>query len=178
MPLETVCRQCNTRLRIREEHLGRSIKCPTCSATVPAEDLKPPAAANNPFAGSDEASEASPAVNPYASPETPVESAGGPALTDSLIVTDGIRTAMRQTRPWVIFAAVLGFLASAMMLLGALTLIAAGAMSGRGPQMTGTLMGGIVYLLMGSVYFAGSYFLLAYGQRIGKFLSSDAIADL
>lgn len=179
MPLETECRQCGTRLRVQDEHRGKTVKCPACSTIVADEGLREEPTRHSPFVAADESLDRNQDENPYASPtsQAPEATAGnGPA--DTLDASEGIRVALGQTRPWVLLLAVLGFLAAGLTALGAVGLLVGAALSGDGVD---TVVAGIVavmYLAFAVVYCAGACYLYAYGQRIATFLGSNGLGDL
>jgi len=174
MALEIDCRECNTRLRIREEDREKTIRCPTCSSIVPPEDLTPGSEAASPFSAVSSGPDEPEAVNPYASPTTPVDMAAGPASDGTSGSTHGVRLAMEQTRPWVLFLGILGFIATGIFALVALAGFVM-VFVDNGPM---GLMVCLVYGIIGVIYFAGSYYLFVYGQRIGKFLETDRMSEL
>jgi hypothetical protein len=91
-----------------------------------------------------------------------------------------IMEALKKTRPWVLFLAILGFLgAGAMFLLGIGMMIAGAAMSSfsKGPFDKFTPLLGIVYLVLGGFYVVPSVLLWQYGSSIGDFSRSGGTAD-
>ncbi len=79
------------------------------------------------------------------------------------VVTPRIMAAMRQTRPWVTFMAVLGFIGTGLMVLGgiAFMLTAPTGMPG-GPAI------GLVYLVVAALYGAGATLLHRYRSSIAS----------
>jgi len=170
MPLETRCRECGTLLRIQDEHLGRTIKCPKCSTIVPSDALASEPSGRSPFPEPTPSSEESESVNPYQSPDA----SGHAAPASGRLGTEGVHRVLRQTRPWVMLLSAFGFLAAVLMGLGTIAILVAATRSG----FPGGLIMGLTYLVGTAVYFAGAYYLFAYARRIGDFLLSDATADL
>ena len=135
------------------------------------------AAEENPFAGIGEAVRPSQEeVNPYVSPgevsggiDVVVESGEGGA------VTPRVRIALAQTRPWVLFLSILGFIGGGLMIFVGLIIIAAGAAI-DGPNFG--FIQAIICLLGSPFYLAPSYFLFRYGQQIGRFLRSSGPREL
>jgi hypothetical protein len=81
---------------------------------------------------------------------------------------------LAQTRPWVRFLAVLGFIACGFLLLGALFVLAAGAAAGGGEK---TLIG-LIYLPLAVLYMFPSLFLWRYGGAIGELLAGGGVPKL
>lgn len=73
---------------------------------------------------------------------------------------------LRQTKPWVRFLSIMGFIGAGMMILGGLIMGVAGAASGR-PEM---LLLCILYPLLGLLYIFPALFLHRYASRIAEFL--------
>jgi len=86
--------------------------------------------------------------------------------------------ALRQTKPWVTFLAVLGFIGCSLMVIGGLVMLVSGAAIGgmKGGAIGGAL--GLVYILMALLYFFPSYYLLQYGGGIKRFMLSRTSPDL
>ena len=76
--------------------------------------------------------------------------------------------AMRGTKGWVRFMAVLGFIASAFMLIGVFGIFVGGSV-GRAPAM-GAGIFALIYLILVGVYFVLALKLNQYASRIGAFL--------
>jgi hypothetical protein len=125
-----------------------------------------------------------PAAGPYAAVPAPY---GAPAG----IVSEGAIEMLRQTRPWVIFLAIVAFLGSAGMFLLSLFMFAVGFIMPGGLKGAGggaAAFGGameMVYGAMGFVYlpFAAMCIyqgikLWAYGSAIGRLMASRAAVDL
>ena len=103
-------------------------------------------------------------VNPYASPENEAQGEGAAWATPMVI------DMLSQTRPWVLFLSIVGFLgAGLMMVVGVFGGIAAamGTMPGMGGMEAIVF---IVYFAMGLLYLIPAYFLLRYGLSIGHFV--------
>lgn len=106
-----------------------------------------------------------PPINPYSAP-----GAGRGSPDDSVLIeefTRGTIDALRQTRPWVIFLGVLGFIGVGLMaligLFGLLSLAAGGIRNSQALIL-------VVYLPVALLYFFPSLFLTRYGARIGGFV--------
>jgi len=102
--------------------------------------------------------------NPFAAPRAGGFSRpeGGSSQIDSPVVWE----AMRQTGPWVTFLAVLGFLASGLMVVATLAMLVAAVATGGIAQVAVAL----VYGAGAALYLAASYYLFVYGQRIREFV--------
>jgi DNA-directed RNA polymerase subunit RPC12/RpoP len=174
MSIEFLCEACGAKLRIEDDSAGKTVKCPNCSAVVstkPAED----AAAASPFGEVGPARAPVDDDNPYASPmTTPAPGAGSLSPAGASTIPHGIQRALSQTRPWVIFLSILGFVCGGFMTLGSVGILVAAVVSGE----PGMILFGPMYLVYAALYLAGSYFLFVYGLRIGSFQRSNSFADL
>jgi hypothetical protein len=143
-----------------------------------APEVYPQLASTGATSGADEApisTGAADAGNPFASPLSS-GTAMGPEDASSLSISPAMRQAMSQTRPWVLFFAILGFLIGGLMALLAILMPLFGIMSGEGP-ITGLVMA-LFYALMAAMHLVPAWFLLKYFQRIGGFLRTSAVLDL
>lgn len=142
------------------------------SPTTPADPGKAPAAApagewpapgpeqSPPAAGYDPSPAA---VIPYQGGGVPV---GVSARTMDLL---------RQTRPWVLFLSILGFILAGLMVLVGVGLSGVGLMA-RGGGMPGWI--GLVYIVMAALYFFPALYLWRYGSRIGSLVARGQLEDL
>ncbi|NQT16981.1 MAG: hypothetical protein HQ582_29760 [Planctomycetes bacterium] len=174
MSFEFLCERCGAKLRIEDDLAGKTVKCPNCSAVVPAKPAEEPAAAS-PFAASGASADAAGEVNPYASPATvPEGDFGVQTPGGTLVISPGVHRALGQTRPWVVFLSILGFICGGFMALGAVGVLIGAAVSGE-PAM---LFLGPFYLIYAALYLAGSYYLLVYGLKIGSLQRTNSLGDL
>ena len=164
MPFELICEKCGAKSLIDDDLAGKTVRCPKCAA-----------AAESPFGGAGPLPDSTDDVNPYASPATISE---GPfaeqAATGMQAITPEIYRAMSQTRPWVLFLSILGFIAGAITGLGGIGIAVVSFASGQ-PFM---LIMGPMYLVYAAAYWGCSYYLLLYAQRIGSLQRTNSIADL
>ena len=114
--------------------------------------------------------------NPFESPVSDkppeVPSGEGP-------VTPAVLAALRQTRPWVLFLAVLGFLAVALLIcLGGAFLVGGGLLPAQPGQPLPLPALGAVYLVLGLIYVLPPVYLWRYGTSISALLRSGAVTDL
>lgn len=107
-------------------------------------------------------------------------------------VSHGTVEALRQTRPWVLFLAILGLVVTGLMLLGGLVMLAGGAVaatqaaSSMGPSGPGAagFMGGfmavmaVMYLVMAVLYLFPIIKLFKYAGAIARLSRSGAVRDL
>lgn len=98
-------------------------------------------------------------------------------------VGSGCLRALADTRPWVRFCSVLGFISSGFMLLGGVALMLGSVMTIAGSGTSSTFAGmnilmGIVYLVIAGCYLIPSVKLWKYGTAIVRLLGSGAEADL
>lgn len=118
-------------------------------------------------------------LDPYAAPAAP----GGGAYAPD--VPQGAVEALRGTRPWVLLFAILGFLGAALMVIAGLFILLGGGASmfaglgEEGAAAGGMMIGlGVVYLLMGLLYFLPCLYLLRYAGRIRSMLQGGGEAAL
>ena len=116
-------------------------------------------------------------INPFESPQSSgsgIVTEPAAAQTTGEAVTAGSLRALRDTKPWVTFLAILGFVVGGLGALGALILLAVmtAAAGARG------VVSGLAFLLGPSVSLLLSYYLFSYGQRIYVYLRSNQPRDL
>jgi hypothetical protein len=107
-------------------------------------------------------------MNPYG---TSVEPTGQ-------LITPQMIEALRKTKPWVRMFSILGFIGSALILLGALVVMVGGAVGGvmgrsMGLGAAGGILVGLLYGLMALLYIFPSLFLFRYASAIASMLSED-----
>lgn len=102
--------------------------------------------------------------NPYQTPQ--FESA--PGISSGAEINSLVVGALRGTKGWVRFMAVLGFIGCAFMLLAAIAMFAAPDVGLRGSVLGPGI--GLVYLVFTGVYFFLALRLNQYASRIGTFL--------
>ena len=102
--------------------------------------------------------------NPYASPVSDEARPGRVSLDEDRLVTPEILEALVQTRPWVVFIAVLGFVMAGFCVLGAIATFSFGTFA-RIP-IGGAGFAALLYLLIAGVYGATSLHLWRYGASI------------
>ncbi len=102
--------------------------------------------------------------NPYQTPQFEP----GSGLSSGAEINSLVLEALRGTKGWVRFMAVLGFIACAFMLLAAFAMFAAPSVSLGGPGFGPGI--GLVYLVLTGVYFFLALRLNQYASRIGTFL--------
>lgn len=116
-------------------------------------------------------------VNPYSAPSGTVAYPGTYSATPSGEVSQGAIEALRQTRPWVFFLAVLGFIGSGLMVLGGLSLAAVGAfMASSSTEFPPWL--GLIYVVLAPIYVAPSVKLVKYAGAIRRLMASGSSAEL
>jgi hypothetical protein len=101
-------------------------------------------------------------------------------------MSDGVIAALRKTRPWVLFMAILGFIGTALIAISSISMIVGGSMMGSATGMEavgmpgmGFMIGmGVVYLLLGVVYFMASLYLLRYAGAIKSAVTSLNMGEL
>ncbi len=91
-------------------------------------------------------------------------------MDKQIMVSEEMLGALRSTRPWVMFLAILGFVVLAFMILGSLFLIVVGNVMTHQANMPAFFGPGIgvVELLLALVYLFPCLYLLRYGIAIGN----------
>lgn len=113
------------------------------------------------------------------------QSIGPEAARPAHPVTPPMVLALKQTRPWVLFLAILGFIFGGLAIAGGLIMGVvmgfAGSMGGELSQGMGAAMGiglGALYLLMGVVYLFPSLYLLRFASGIAAMLKNDPVGGM
>lgn len=116
-----------------------------------------------------------PEQNPYQSPPTGERSE--PSVTESQgqLATPRAIEILGQTRPWVRFLSVLGFIATALM--AAMGLLG-GALGLAGPGGNTPIVALFAYLPLSLVYFFPSLYLWRYADRISNLQQTGTAADM
>jgi len=180
--IETCCPTCGKQYHLGDQFAGKQVRCAQCHGTfqVPASPPEADWTGGGPAQAAGAAPEASPDPPPGADagaqfaqpprgmsalrPSSPGDAAASPRLTQAL----------RGTRPWVLFLAVLGFITCGLMVLGGLFFMVAGAAGGARGSGVGAIIG-LLYMLMGALYAVPAFYLWNYGSRIGQFLRSGSM---
>ncbi len=122
----------------------------------------------------------------YAPPQSTVRDVSG----GTGLMTDSIIGSLRKTRPWTLLIAILGFVFSAFMVIAAVPMLLGGGMMGSGMEGMegveglevfggGMMIGmGVLYLVMGVIYFIASLYLLRYSGSIKRVVSGMQVGDL
>ena len=115
-----------------------------------------------------------PAANAgYASPSQVISYQGGGVPVG---VSARSMDFLRQTRPWVLFLSVLGFIVTGIMVLFGVGFGLLG-MAGGGGSVVGAGMG-LLYIAISAIYFFPALFLWRYGSRIGGLMAGGQVQDL
>lgn len=102
--------------------------------------------------------------NPFRSPRSQYFEADHSSAETA--ITPLTRQALKETKPWVTFLAVIGLLGGALVvIIGIVMLFRIGAV-------------GIMQILMGVVNLMGAFFLLEYGQRLRDYLRDGSAGSL
>lgn len=122
----------------------------------------------------------------YAPPRSTVKDvSGGEGMMSERVVQ-----ALRKTRPWVLLIAIVGFIMAALMVvmaipmfMGASSMSSMGGAEGMGgPEMMmggGFAIGmGVLYILIGIIYFFLSLYLLRYAGAIKRAVNGLDVANL
>lgn len=122
--------------------------------------------------------------NPYKAPETELEGKQASRPTD-LSVTENMISALKQTRPWVLFLSILGFIGAGFMVLAGLMMLVLGVVGssigtgGDGMPVAASIGMSAMYIVMAAVYVIPCIFLIKYAiaiRRIGLG-GAEAIED-
>ena len=114
-------------------------------------------------------------ANPYQAPTVVSETLSVAAQKREL--PDAMIEALQQTRPWVTFLAILGFIGCGLMALMSVVLLAAGSLLKQGKQDFPAWIG-LVYLPLALIYVPPSVFLLRYGRTLSAFLATGSLDSL
>ena len=115
-----------------------------------------------------------PAANAgYASPSQVISYQGGGVPVG---VSARSMDLLRQTRPWVLFLSILGFIVTGLMVLFGVGFGLLG-MAGGGGSAVGAGMG-LLYIAISAIYFFPALFLWRYGSRIGGLMAGGQVQDL
>jgi len=93
-------------------------------------------------------------TDPYAAPQSSIE------------ITEGIVDALRSTRPWVLFIAILCLLCTFAMFLGCFFMVLAGIVGSEGEGVMLLVMAAF-YGVLGGVYVLPAWWLVRYFSAIG-----------
>ena len=110
-------------------------------------------------------------VDPYQPPSVSLD--GGSSSSSSGEVGHDVLSPLQQTKPWVTFLAICGFVATGLIVLVGLIMLAVGGFAKGVPAAFG-----LVYVLLGALYVFPSLFLFRYGAAISRLLSTRDTRDL
>ena len=134
------------------------------------------AAEENPFAGIGDSGPQQD-INPFASPrEAPAERAVATDSGGDGVISPQMIQALAQTRPWVLFLSILGFILSGLVALGSLGGAAASLMMGIAG--VAVFLSALVTGAAAALYFFAAYHLYTYATQIAKFLRTKNSDDL
>lgn len=92
-----------------------------------------------------------------------------PPATAAAGITPRMIELLSKTRPWVLFIAILGLIATGLLVVAGLGMAAMMAVTGGSAQAAGMGIGmGLLYLLFAVIYFFPCWFLLKYAGAIRK----------
>jgi GYF domain 2/Family of unknown function (DUF5362) len=141
--------------------------------------MPPPAASVSSVPSRPHATAGTP-VSAYAPPRATISPAGN----YSAQVSGPTLLALRETRPWVLFLAILGIILTGLMLLGGIGMLVAMAFASRSvgspPALASGMMAGmgVMYLLIAFLYSYPIIKLFKYAGAIGRLNRSGAVRDL
>lgn len=85
-------------------------------------------------------------------------------MSDQLVVSAAALESLNQTRPWVKFLAILGFIVIGLMVLGGIAMLGGSSLVPGGAGMG--VVFALVYFLLALLYFMPCLFLYRYGKAI------------
>jgi Ca2+/Na+ antiporter len=112
--------------------------------------------------------------NPYKAPDAELKEQTVPQGSEGSY-TSAMALHLKQTRPWVRFISILGFISIGFMIIFAVMMIVG---SGMGTGMIYGAAMAIIYLLLGLLYIVPVLYLHRYASYIGRFLSSGTTEDM
>jgi phage FluMu protein Com len=112
--------------------------------------------------------------NPYA--VTPSD--GSASSGEVEVVPAGIKRAMSETRPWVLFLSIVIFVVCALTMLATIFIMVTALSTGMSTFIVLTLGIAFVTILSTGVYFYGGYLLFTYAKKIDIFGRRNSIHDL
>jgi hypothetical protein len=108
-----------------------------------------------------------------------------PFTAASSTITSSMVESLRQTKPWVRFLSILGFISVGLMVLAGLFMMLSGIIGGTMARSMGGAVGGAPILLMGMLYllFAVLYifpslFLFRYASSIARMQSGETVSGM
>jgi hypothetical protein len=110
--------------------------------------------------------------NPF---QPPSATGGAPRAQASSAPLTAIVEAFRQTKPWVTFLSVLGYIGAGFMVLAGLITMASGALAGAaasGPLGAFAPLLGLFYIAFGGLYVVPATLLWRYGASISTFVET------
>ena len=166
--IECTCPQCGQHFSLNEDCAGKKANCAHCQHLMDVPGAEAGAAAHPASALSDPA----PALaQPVAVGNNTSQFANSPAFTGRMT------QALRDTKPWVTFLAIIGFIFSGLMVIGGLVFMVVFSVShfagGPGPGFAAV---GLIYVALGALYLVPACYLFGYGRAIKQFLSSGQAA--
>jgi hypothetical protein len=116
--------------------------------------------------------------DPY---QAPTAAAAPMTMGSSTDLQATILEAMRQTKPWVTFLAILGFVGAGFLILAGFLVSIVGVVGDTFDKGAFRGLGalvGVAYLLLGALYVVPSVLLWRYAAGIGRFLQTAAMDQL
>ena len=163
------CPHCGQRYSLGDEWAGRDARCQKCNNVIRVPGTPAAAAAG----AADPAQAVAAAAASYAEPPD--------GLGRVQPITAGMAQSLRQTRPWVLFLAILGFIGCGLIVLVGLVVMLAGSLVNQYGRHGGFGIPpviGLIYMAMGLLYFFPAYYLVKYSGGISRFLGSGQSADM
>jgi hypothetical protein len=109
--------------------------------------------------------------NPYQPPQAFADGPPPYMRTEGGDVPAAIMEAMRSTRPWVTFLAILGFIGTGLMVIAGLVIVSIGGVAKLPAPI------GLVYVVLALLYLAPSWALFRYGAGIRALLDQGGGMD-
>ncbi len=93
------------------------------------------------------------------------------------MITENMLLSLRQTKPWVRFLSILGFLSTISMTINALEFLIHGNVYGQSSFLK-AFIAGFIFLFVIIVQFLPSYFLFQYSSAIGRLLDDGGLEEM
>jgi hypothetical protein len=103
--------------------------------------------------------------NPYQAPTSAYDSSYTNYGQSNVAVSDRTVAALRKTRPWVVFIAVVGFIAAGLVILGGLAALTEG-------------VEGLAMIIGAAIALLPSVAMIRYGNAINKLLHGGGVREL
>ena len=102
-----------------------------------------------------------------------------PNQPNSFSITESMLLSLRQTKPWARLLSVLGFIFIGLMVIsGAISMIAFFKVDSKVVSLPMVLIGSVLNIMLGLLYFFPSFFLFKFASSIGRFLDGGGTNEM